>query len=79
MRNFKKKAIRFVLTTNYCWSCIFASLVGAAAGYYVFREASDWCWWIVGAVGLVGMVGVALKMVLEEADSCGLLESEDEA
>ena len=79
MKNFKRKMIRFILTTNYCWSFVYASIVGAVSGYYVFKDASDWCWWIVGAVGAIGMIGVALKMVLEEADSCGLLESEDEA
>lgn len=78
MKNFKKRVIKFILTTNYCWSCIFASLVGAVAGYYVFKDGSDWCWWMTGAIGMAGMVGVALKMVLEEAVSCGILQIEDD-
>lgn len=77
MKTFKK-IVKLILTTNYCWSFIFASIVGEVAGYYVFKDASNWCWWVTGAIGVIGMVGVGLKVILEEAVSCGILRIEED-
>lgn len=76
MKTFKK-IVKFLLTTNYCWSLVFAGAFGCAL-IYISKGCSEWFWWITGTIGTIGMVGVAIKMILEEAVSCGILQIEDD-
>lgn len=77
MKNFKRMMIKFLLTTNYCWSLVFAGAFGAML-IYISKGCSEWFWYMVTSIGTIGMVGVALKAVLEEAVSCGILRIEDD-
>ncbi len=77
MENFKRKMIKFLLTTNYCWSLVFAGAFGCAL-IYISKGCSEWFWYMVTSISTVGMVGVGLKAVLEEAVSCGILRIEED-